>query len=275
MGVPLRSAAAGPDPGTWSRYVETPPAPALVDVVRCRWQGNTGWARALRVLPDGCADIVWDGRELTVVAARAVPFRHPLPGGGERTGIRLRCGAAGALLGRPMADLAGHTVALATLWGGPARRAEESLAACTGPAQRRRVLEELVAVRLRVGAGPDPRALAAVHALGAHRSAPAAAAALGTSERTLRRTVDRAVGLAPKQLQRVLRFQQLVSRLPRLAAGCATLADAAADLGYADQSHLGRECLRLSGSTPTALVRGWQRAEGGRNVPDNRAGAHP
>ena len=42
-----------------------------------------------------------------------------------------------------------------------------------------------------------------------------------------------------------------------VAAGCVSLAGIAATLGYADQAHLGRECLRLSGSTPRALVSRW------------------
>ncbi|WP_279495748.1 hypothetical protein [Actinocrispum wychmicini] len=32
----------------------------------------------------------------------------------------------------------------------------------------------------------------------------------------------------------------------------------AADLGYADQSHLGRECLAMSGSTPARLAEMFQ-----------------
>ena len=58
----------------------------------------------------------------------------------------------------------------------------------------------------------------------------------------------------PRTLQRVLRFRRFVSAVDAgpLPGG---LADAALAAGYADQSHLTRECARLSGLTPQALVR--------------------
>ena len=52
--------------------------------------------------------------------------------------------------------------------------------------------------------------------------------------------------------QRILRFQRFVSRIDRDRADLATLA---AETGYADQAHLTRECLTLSGLTPAALAR--------------------
>ncbi|NBH07933.1 DUF6597 domain-containing transcriptional factor, partial [Amycolatopsis sp. SID8362] len=62
MGVPLRPLAVA---GARSVYREVAPPPALADVLVCGWHGRTGWARPLRVLPDGCADLVWDGDALT------------------------------------------------------------------------------------------------------------------------------------------------------------------------------------------------------------------
>jgi AraC-like DNA-binding protein len=58
-----------------------------------------------------------------------------------------------------------------------------------------------------------------------------------------------------------------------VAAGAGSLATAAVGAGYADQSHLGRECRRLTGSSPAAVMARWAAArrsgrEAGRNVPD-------
>jgi AraC-like DNA-binding protein len=72
---------------------------------------------------------------------------------------------------------------------------------------------------------------------------------LGLSERQLRRRCHAAAGYGPKTLQRVLRFRRF------LAARNPDLARAALDAGYADQSHLTRECTRLAGATPAALLR--------------------
>ena len=71
---------------------------------------------------------------------------------------------------------------------------------------------------------------------------------LGLSERQLRRRFDAAAGYGPKTLQRVLRFRRF------LATADGDLARAALDAGYADQSHLTRECTRLAGRPPGALL---------------------
>ncbi len=248
MGVPLRPLAVA---GARSVYREVAPPPTLADVLACGWHGHTGWARPLRVLPDGCADLVWDGDALTVVVTVGAPVRLWVPASASRVGVRLRCGAAAAVLGTSMPELPAVTK-LSELWGADGRRAEEVLATTADPEAQRRILEGLVARRC---ASPDRRVLAAVHALGAATRTSDVADAVGVSERALRRHLVHAVGAGPKQLHRVRRFQRFLRLLEPLAAGRASLAGVAAELGYADQSHLGRECRRLSGSSPAALVR--------------------
>ncbi|MEV6829868.1 helix-turn-helix domain-containing protein [Amycolatopsis sp. NPDC051102] len=245
MGVPLRPVAAR------SVYREVAPPPALTDVLACGWHGNTGWARPLRVLPDGCADLVWDGTALTVVVTVGAPLRLWVPASASRVGVRLRCGAAAAVLGTSIPDLPAVT-GLRDLWGADARRAEDVLATTLDPQAQRGILEMLVARRR---AAPDQRVLAAVRALRAATRTADVAEAAGISERALRRHFRHAVGAGPKQLHRVRRFQRFLRLLEPLAAGRASLAGVAAGLGYADQSHLGRECRRLSGSSPAELVR--------------------
>jgi AraC-like DNA-binding protein len=76
---------------------------------------------------------------------------------------------------------------------------------------------------------------------------------LDVSERQLRRRCQAAVGYGPATLRRVLRFRRFVAWADAGAAD-GDLATVAADLGYADQAHLTRECARLAGLTPTALL---------------------
>ena len=82
----------------------------------------------------------------------------------------------------------------------------------------------------------------------------------------LRRRFHAAVGYGPKTLQRVCRFQRFVRELDATGGSC-DLALAAAEAGYADQSHLTRDCAELSGLTPASLARtrvtGSLRAGGG------------
>ena len=76
---------------------------------------------------------------------------------------------------------------------------------------------------------------------------------VGLSERQLRRRTHAAAGYGPKTLQRILRFQRFV-RTVDASEGPLDLAAAAATAGYADQSHLTRESVALSGLTPAALA---------------------
>ncbi|WP_409497375.1 helix-turn-helix domain-containing protein [Amycolatopsis sp. cmx-11-12] len=258
MGVPLRRRSGR------SVYRESTPAAVVAGVVESAWTGLVGCSRPLRVFPDGCVDLVWDGRVLAAVTTVRGMLRHELPSADWTAGLRLRCGVGGAVLGLPMTELTAGATPLRDLWAARARGAESRLAACVTPGEARSVLEALVADRLR-DVELDGLSVAAARALRAPGArADQVAAELGVSERGLRRHVRHDVGVGPKELQRVLRFHRFLKRVEAVARDHASLADVAADVGYADQSHLGRECRRLSGASPGALVRSWA----GRNVPD-------
>ena len=116
------------------------------------------------------------------------------------------------------------------------------MATAAGPGAQ---LHELAhAVGDRLAAAPDPLVRAA--ATGAQRTA------LGIGDRQLRRRFADAVGYGPKTLERVLRFQRFLALAAREAAP--DLARLALEAGYADQAHLTRECSRLAGLPPAALL---------------------
>jgi transcriptional regulator GlxA family with amidase domain len=81
--------------------------------------------------------------------------------------------------------------------------------------------------------------------------AAAAGIGVGLGDRQLRRRFAEAVGYGPKTLDRILRFQRF---LVLARATSADLARLAIEAGYADQAHLTRECTRLSGLPPAALL---------------------
>ncbi|MEJ3658133.1 AraC family transcriptional regulator [Actinomycetes bacterium KLBMP 9759] len=263
MGVPLRARSTGPG-GRMSSYQEWLPAPEVAIAACGTWEGTPGWPRTLRVVPDGCVDITWDGARVMAVAAGSAPLWLPLSAAGTTVGIRLRSGVAGALLGidvdtwahRRVVDL--PDVLRGTLPG--EFRLRDELLTAREPAAQRLVLEQLVAGRLRRGFGPEPAVLRAVAALAEPDArVDDVAERVGTSDRTLRRQMRAATGFGPKELHRVFRFQRFLHVLPDVAAGRTTLAAAACTSGYTDQSHLGRECRRLSGSSPARLTATWKR----------------
>jgi AraC-like DNA-binding protein len=208
----------------------------------------------MRLLPDGCLDLVWDGRHALIVRPADRLTRRPVGESASVTGIRIRPGWAAVISGTPALDLPG-IADLADVWDpATARQLVDALAAAASPAARCGVLTDAVARRLAGHSGPDPRVLAAVSVLGRPRATVSTAAGhAGLSSRQLRRLFDQHVGLPPKTLHSILRFQRLRAWL---ASGPAlgSLGRAAADCGYFDQAHLCRECTRLGGLTPATLL---------------------
>jgi AraC-like DNA-binding protein len=172
-------------------------------------------------------------------------------------GARLRPGAAPAILGLPASELVDAEVDSDALWGPWAVELGERVAAAGTPAAAVAALQDGLVERL--AGRPDPVVAEVVSRLMAGREEPleALTRSLAISERQLRRRCHAAVGLAPKPLQRVLRFQGFLAVVQaELARGRAPgLARLAADAGYADQAHLTRECARLSGLAPGAFLR--------------------
>lgn len=225
-------------------YREIPqPSPHIA----CLWIRDPEPApRRRRILPDACVDIVWAGRRLVVAGPATGPQMADVPAGTAAFGVRFRVGAAGAALGLPAAELLNATVPLDEIWAGEIVNeapTPESLAA---------------AVRARLHGEPDRLVRAA--ATGADPN-------LGA--RQLRRRFADAVGYGPKTLQRILRFQRFLT----LARGTGhDLARLALEAGYADQAHLTRECTRLAGLAPAALLASGAGPAGERSVSFKTAG---
>jgi AraC-like DNA-binding protein len=254
MAVPLRPTAVrlGPVPAI-SAYREYQAAPSVARAVACTWQGVPGWPRRMRLLPDGCLDLTWDGRHARFTRPADRPVRRPVGDTALVTGIRIRPGWAAVVTGVPVRHLP-DIADLAEVWDSPAaRQVADALAAGGGEAARRAVLTDAVARRLAGSGAPDPRVLAAVSILEDPRAtAGTAARHAGLSGRQLRRLFDEHIGLPPKRLHTILRFQRLRAWLA--ASGPDTLARAAAECGYFDQAHLSRDCALLGGLTPAALL---------------------
>jgi AraC-like DNA-binding protein len=91
-------------------------------------------------------------------------------------------------------------------------------------------------------------------ALGASlRSIADTAPELGVGERQTQRQYRARVGLSPAQARRLQRMNAAVYALRDPDAPARTLADLAAELGYADQAHMARELRQLAGLPPSRL----------------------
>jgi AraC-like DNA-binding protein len=229
---------------------ERAPRPSLRRHVACVWVARDDSADPL--LPDAAVELVWSGRGLFVRGADT--RAHAVDAFPERTfvGVRFRPGAAADVLGLHGAELADARVGVSELWGrGEMERIESRLLECTSPAQAAALLEDAVAARVR--GAPDSAVDAVVTVLHHERTAVRELAGrLGLSERQLRRRCTDALGYGPKTLDRILRFQRFRALARRRRD--VGLAQLAAVAGYADQAHLTRECRRLAGESPAALL---------------------
>jgi AraC-like DNA-binding protein len=240
--------------GAWLApgYAEWAPPAALRDMVACLWAAVVpeDADRKALVLPDACSDLIWQqGAGAHVAGPDTGPATVISPAGTVMAGVRFRPPAGGPALGVPLSALRDLRVDLAELLPGAAR---ELPAALDPGVAAERILS--VAGLLAAEGDLDPAVTRAAALLGDPAiRVEAVAGEVGLSMRQLRRRFHAAVGYGPKTLQRVGRFQRFVRGLDASGGSC-DLALAAADAGYADQSHLTRDCVELSGLTPAALA---------------------
>ena len=168
---------------------------------------------------------------------------------------------AHAFFGVPMHLLSDCTVPLDALLGVDAERLLERLVAEPDWVARLALLERAVSRRLAGAVDPTPGVQWAWSRLvETHGRAPIAALAdeLGWSAKRLVARFKEEVGVSPKSVARLLRFERASALLAREVPP--SLTAVAADCGYYDQSHLTNELRRITGVTPTAYARSVGRA---------------
>lgn len=245
--------------------MERIPSPALVSRVRTIWVQHTGSTPYVqRHLPTGGVELHCPiGALPRLVGPLTAAHVQVLPPHTTVVGARFWPGAASPMLGLPADELVDLTVTLDDLWGGAAARLGELLAAASGPDAAVELLQRYLLRRQARTAGPDPLVAEAVRRLMPWQPVEIGrlTTGLAISASQLRRRFLTTVGVGPKTLQRTLRFQGYLALAQAAAAPEAGmlgggLADLAAEAGYADHAHLSRECRRLTGRTPRALLGG-------------------
>ncbi len=171
---------------------------------------------------------------------------------GEQHGVEVKLTPLGArrLLGLPMRELARRVVAIEDLLG--SERLVERLQDATDWEARFALLDAFMLRRLNQAppvAAQVEHAWARLHASAGAVEIGALADEVGWSRRHLTARFQADVGLPPKAVGRILRFQRVTRALYANAGG--GLADVAYACGYADQAHLNRDFREFAGTTPT------------------------
>ncbi|HEX8487334.1 MAG TPA: helix-turn-helix domain-containing protein [Propionibacteriaceae bacterium] len=193
----------------------------------------------------------------------------------EQLGIQLAVHplAARMLFGAPAAEIPWQVTEGVDVIGAAVGHLRDRLVEGSSWAERFEVLAGYLRQRQRDSKAPPPRAelvegwdwlsrrrgAASMEALARH---------LALSPRQLRAIFVRELGVSPKQIARLMRFDAVKQRLSVAVAGDrgVTLSDLAARCGFYDHPHLDAEFRAFSGVSPTEWV-----AEERRNI---QAGGH-
>jgi AraC-like DNA-binding protein len=202
-----------------------------------------------------------DGRPLPDAWIGGLGDRPTIVGFGATYGsidLKLRPLGAYRLIGFPLSELTGACVPLADVFGHEGAELAQRLREHDDWDERFDAVQEFLLRRLNrtpPAAVPDPAVAWAWGRLCASHGTTrveALATELGCSRRYLSDAFRRQVGLSPKTVGRLLRFQHVRERIQQSPACWGDVAYAA---GYADQSHLNREFRDLAGTTPSDFVK--------------------
>lgn len=251
--------------GGTDSYLEQLPVPELAGRVRTVWVQRIGPRPYVQHnLPTGGVELHCPlGGQPRLIGPLTTANTHVLSPHTTMVGARFWPGAASPSLGLPVDELVDRTVELNDLWRGAAVRLGELLAEAARPQDALSMLQRFLISRQVRAADPDWLVAAAVRRLMPWQPVEirALTAELTISESQLRRRFLATVGVAPKVLQRTLRFQGYLALAqaaasPRSRTSAGRVSDLAADAGYADHAHLSRECRRMTGLTPLDLLGG-------------------
>lgn len=253
------------------QYAEYAPVPRLASVVDRLWT-LSGDAASLGtdtqpVLPDGRPELIFhfgdaferihaDGlveRQPTVIFAGQLTSQLLLrPTGAIRVlGVRFHPYGAAALIDPPQDELAGLTIGVGSL----ARPLDKALGELRDSTDDLDVAVRWVQRELLRWVDPDridPRVRCAVETICRHRglvSVDDVAASVSVTRRHLERKFLSAVGMAPKRLARITRFQHAL-RILEDSDSVSRGTQTAATCGYADQAHFIRDFRDLAGCPP-------------------------
>jgi AraC-like DNA-binding protein len=205
--------------GPGVRYEEFLPPTPLRPWVAVGWRIQTERPFDLRIVPDGCMDLIRGD----VIGAFTGPEVVRLEPGLRYGGLRFHPGGFPALFGVPASELVGMRVPLS------------EVAADGGDLLRLAREAQL----------PDPLARASAAALDVRELARES----GYSERQLRRRVLAATGHGPKRMARIGRMQRLLK-----AGRGESWARTAVEHGFYDEAHMAADVRELAGATPHALM---------------------
>jgi AraC-like DNA-binding protein len=251
-------------------YRETFPSKNLAGYIKRFWSleyNPTGHASEPEtVLPDGCPEIVFNlsdrferinrnGREIqpsTLFAGQMMRSIVIRPTGRVRLfGVRFHPTGAFPLGGFSMHEMTDQTIGVDSVLGSDGSELEARIREAESFESRIAAFEMYFVRKLAALQRDDDVASYAASLIvgsGGLITISRLSESLGVSERRLERRFRSRVGISPKMLARIVRFQSLLGLIQK--AKTPGILDASLELGYYDQSHAIRDFREFSGTTP-------------------------
>ncbi|HET8781249.1 MAG TPA: AraC family transcriptional regulator, partial [Pyrinomonadaceae bacterium] len=217
-----------------------------------------------RILPDGCVELILNFGERFlqhtnnnhpelqprhfVVGQMSGPILISPSGTVQLLGIRFHPGGTSPFLRVPMNELTDRVTELASL----STDLERELLNASADEPAISQVEAVLMARLVRGTHDSAamRLAARIVSSAGLVSIDQLATEAGISNRQLERRFIRDIGVGPKLLSRILRFQQVFRAVERVDPAWASIA---VECGYYDQAHLIRDFNQFAGQTPAVL----------------------
>lgn len=245
-------------------YREYVPCESLASHVACYWTMDfqaDNRNQLHRIIPDGCVDIIVDRRSPSSWKAAFVEGLMTqfevlnLSQTQSLFGIRFFSESAQSILKFPISAFIGQHVFLEDIWGGEGLFIiEEVLSVDEIPKIIEiveRKLNHLLSFDDTLSNSLVHSSMQYIYAYKGRISSSDLAEKLSFSERHLRRTFDRELGLSPKEMLGIVRFQSLLQEL--YSGTYSSFTEIAMKYGYYDQSHFIKIFKRYYGMLPKQL----------------------
>ena len=253
-------------------YEEITPVEPLSRYIKCVWVMQSPGAESSsqeRILPDGCTEIVFNLADpfrqqdldnhtqlqpLTLLVGQM--RRHLLiapTGRVKLVGVRFRPGGAYPFLRLPQDEIADRVIALDLVWGAIGRELESRIGEAPTTSGIVREIEAVLLARLSRFRARDEAELKAIDLIlrsGGCLPIESLAEEMGISFRKLDRRFNTRVGLPPKTLCRIIRFQRALRMIERESVR-PDWVRIALECGYYDQPHFIKEFKTFAGTEPT------------------------
>ncbi|SFW87932.1 AraC family transcriptional regulator [Chitinophaga sancti] len=228
----------------------TPPA-LLAPYIDAYWIVTTSGPATSRILPDLCADFIFNLDDYSVKAVGTMTTYHDThtSTASRLLGIRFKPAGMAAFASMPMQLLTDQHIQGDALSLPLVRQLQEAIAQNTNPFQ--------AISHCLLKALPDQpvRMQAAIHAIQSRRgniSPLTLAAQVNMSPRNFERTFLQQIGTSAKTFSRIVRCLSAKEALQKQPAS--SLLALAIDYGYHDHAHLTREFRQITGDAPSEYL---------------------